>query len=215
MNYNDEFYHHGIKGMKWGVRRYQNKDGTLTPRGKKRYDKEMARLKAEEQTIKNRERTKAKIEKLDAKKAELAARKQALDGKPEKQPLFKSKKPKVEESPQKPIKDMSDQELQAVVNRLSLEQRYAQLNPPKVSAGKKFVDDYVRPVVGEVGKNTAKALLDKGAKKLFGLEKGMSEYDKLKEEAGIVRFKQQIEDYNKKHGKKQYSAPTASELLGD
>lgn len=29
-------YHHGIKGMKWGVRRYQNEDGTLTPAGKKR-----------------------------------------------------------------------------------------------------------------------------------------------------------------------------------
>lgn len=31
-----ELYHHGIKGMKWGVRRYQNADGTLTPAGKKR-----------------------------------------------------------------------------------------------------------------------------------------------------------------------------------
>ena len=31
-------YHHGIKGQKWGVRRYQNKDGSLTPEGKKRYD---------------------------------------------------------------------------------------------------------------------------------------------------------------------------------
>ena len=35
---NDEYIsHHGILGMKWGVRRYQNKDGSLTPEGRKRY----------------------------------------------------------------------------------------------------------------------------------------------------------------------------------
>ena len=31
--------HHGVKGMKWGVRRYQNADGSLTPAGKKRQEK--------------------------------------------------------------------------------------------------------------------------------------------------------------------------------
>lgn len=36
MDYNNYLYHHGIKGMKWGVRRYQNKDGSLTPAGKRR-----------------------------------------------------------------------------------------------------------------------------------------------------------------------------------
>ena len=32
----NELYHHGIKGQKWGVRRYQNKDGSLTNSGEKK-----------------------------------------------------------------------------------------------------------------------------------------------------------------------------------
>ena len=34
MPYSSELYHHGVKGMKWGVRRYQNEDGTFTAKGK-------------------------------------------------------------------------------------------------------------------------------------------------------------------------------------
>lgn len=37
----DELYHHGIKGQRWGVRRYQNPDGTLTAKGKARYGKRL------------------------------------------------------------------------------------------------------------------------------------------------------------------------------
>lgn len=33
----NELYHYGIKGMRWGVRRFQNKDGSYTAKGKKRY----------------------------------------------------------------------------------------------------------------------------------------------------------------------------------
>ena len=34
---NEYLEHHGVKGQKWGIRRYQNEDGTLTDEGKKRY----------------------------------------------------------------------------------------------------------------------------------------------------------------------------------
>ena len=36
-NNTNELYHFGIKGQKWGVRRYQNEDGSLTPAGEKHY----------------------------------------------------------------------------------------------------------------------------------------------------------------------------------
>ena len=39
MNEDKELKHYGVKGMKWGIRRYQNTDGSLTAAGKKRYAK--------------------------------------------------------------------------------------------------------------------------------------------------------------------------------
>lgn len=49
--YNNELYHHGVKGQRWGVRRYQNPDGSLTEEGKKRYGIREERVRKNEDKI--------------------------------------------------------------------------------------------------------------------------------------------------------------------
>lgn len=120
---NGELYHWGIKGMKWGQRRYQNKDGSLTPAGRKRYADEEASLKAREKEIKNRERVKAKEAKLAAKKADLDAREEALNNPKKQDTDIKAEPPKI-----KKTGDMSDKELQDRVNRLRNEDSYRDLS---------------------------------------------------------------------------------------
>lgn len=54
MENKDVIYHYGIKGMKWGIRRFQNKNGTSTAAGKKRYktDAENKKRSTEQNAIK-------------------------------------------------------------------------------------------------------------------------------------------------------------------
>lgn len=78
----DYLEHHGIKGQKWGIRRYQNADGSLTEEGKRRYDIKEAKIKAKAEKVVAKANLKAakinaKIEKASLKNLKKASKEQA------------------------------------------------------------------------------------------------------------------------------------------
>lgn len=188
-NYSDELYHHGVLGMKWGIRRYQNKDGSLTPAGKR------------------------KAAKMKAKYTELTGKQ--LRSSPSK---TKSQNGKASsEVPKKSIKDLSDDELRSRINRLRAEKDYIDLskqistmNPKQISAGKKFVNHVgnkiIVPALTDAGKRVFTDFITKQASNALGLNKGEVK-DSLeslrKEVAGLNLKKQKIEldDYFNKRKK--------------
>lgn len=159
---NGELYHWGIRGMKWGIRRYQNKDGSLTAAGKKRYKATEEELKAREKVIKNTERARAKQAKLEAKKAELDAREKALQEDAKRKP--DAPKPKT-------AKDMTDDELRDRTARLNLEKNYNQAvkdtTPEvKVGRGKRFVNTFSDKLVDSFAEKSANTVSDLAAQTL-------------------------------------------------
>lgn len=113
----DELKHYGIKGMKWGVRRFQNKDGSLTADGRKRYSSED--LKSMQKQVNQGKNVVDGVKKTRAKAAEKQTEKKIRDD----------------------LSKMSDQELRDIVNRLNMEERYMQVMKSRdVVTGKSKVD---------------------------------------------------------------------------
>lgn len=158
--------HHGIRGMKWGRRRYQNEDGTLTPEGKARYGEEgdsksRARVisekakaaadKAFDQRIKTG-KDKAPIspaEKVSKETSSAFNEASKLAGGIAQ--LQGTKKIKGIASP----KNMTDADLKTAVERLRMEKAYRELASADIESGASHVKDIIDTIGAGVGVATS------------------------------------------------------------
>lgn len=141
--------HWGVPKMQWGVRRYQYEDGTRTPLG-------LARERAA--------RAANKAASSEGVMTANAVRKGAEGAKSINRAVGSIRR----KSNTEDVSKISDEELKKRVNRMNLEQQYADLNSRKVGKGESYVNDAL-DIIGGVASITASALtIALVAKKLKG-----------------------------------------------
>lgn len=147
--------HHGLKGMKWGVRRYQYADGSLTPEGKKRYSRDATakgydKYDSESGTYyKNSKKNGKTVLKADPNRYvtdDMVATRNVLNASSN---IMKSMGESIGKSSKKKmpmdLSNMTDKELRDGINRKLLERQYTELYSPQVeSKGKKYVSKVLK-----------------------------------------------------------------------
>lgn len=181
-----ELRHHGIKGMRWGVRRFQNRDGSLTAAGRKQYDVGAPRKKTKSKsnsTITKLKKSYKEHQKIAAKKKKIRVKaKKDADKLKQKAALEQYKidqekkyreKAKVSlkedskdhKTSKEDISKLTNEELKRTVERLELERKYKELTTPKAtnkqSKGKEFLQKQASTMASAALSKVSNALVDK------------------------------------------------------
>ncbi len=153
--------HHGVKNQKWGIRRFQYKDGSLTPAGKRRAAK-----------------MRTAYTQLTGKK--LRSHPESL-----KKSIDKSKSGGKTSDADDQITELKKQKelLTAKKDVLELQNRISELTPKKVSAGKKFIEEFGPTIAKNVWEGALKNNVNKWIENKMGLKVPESESKKLADKA--------------------------------
>lgn len=193
-----ELYHHGIKGMKWGVRRYQNKDGSLTAAGR-------ARNLVKDTVQSFRDKRKAKREEEERVKAEEAKKNRSI----------------------KDLSDAELRErinrLNLERQAFDLERQISNLSPKEVDAGKNFLktigDKVLAPALMDAGKRVLTDFANKKGRELLGLDNTdidpMKELKKTIEGLNLQKQKNELDKYFDRERRKQQEAENKGSKKND
>lgn len=152
----EELYHHGIKGMKWGVRRYQNKDGTLTEKGQKRYERDQRENAGKKKGNKVGAADPNRWVKEDLTRSKTLTN--------ESQNMSRNLKTMVDKSiknnpkQKMDLSNMTDKEMRDQINRAFLEKQYNDMFAPQKSTKGREYASKVLEVGGDVLAVTSSAL---------------------------------------------------------
>lgn len=217
----NELMHHGVHGQKWGVRRYQNKDGSLTLAGKKRALRIQNDYTELQNNKKYRDRNgnmtyagRKKSLKLQNEYATVTGKKHLI--------AFNNKTDKSKKNG-KDIGEMTNQELQAKVDRLRLEQQLKQLSPAQKTVGQKFLEfakDTSVSIAKDKGTRILGDYMDKQIRDAIGLNKKepLTESQKLAQKAKDATNRKliaQAEDYLNEREKKSSQSSSPNKKTND
>lgn len=157
----NKLQHAGIKGMKWGVRRYQNPDGSLTPAGKKRYARdagERGYTKQDESGYYKTVGKKNRREDLDFDagryvKEDRERSRRLLDESAQMTGKLKNatdQSLKNRKKPQMDLSHMTDQQMRNEINRAILEKQYNDMFAPQKPARGREIASKTLDIAGTV-----------------------------------------------------------------
>lgn len=206
----DELCHWGIKGQRWGFRRFQNEDGSLTPEGRERYGEGGAKSKSDAQKYKAKVSFKTQQYKADLKsKAQIEKDKRAakeernrLKEQAKVDRVAKKEQSKTEKQ-SRPLgmkltrtRKMSDEDLQKAVDRLKLQaeynKQYVLATQPNGALAKadRFFDGPTGKFVSQLAIQTLPNVVNTATSKLIDSNlKYANKLDREKAEAEIEKIK--------------------------